>query len=153
MQCNSLSQTLKKEAIDRGLCSEWASKWSDSLSQQELIDRYVSGIDFIIQQGEWPTNDFIKTNFDRDLLHKNLIYVDEHIDLKEAPNGVYILNGECSGTLWFNSWAAATVYVRHNSNVTIIADDFSKVFVHVYDEANAEVVELDEAVVKVYDRR
>ena len=50
-------------------------------------------------------------------------------------------------------WTAATVYVRHKSNVTIIADDFAKVSVRVYDEADAEVIELGEAVVKVYDRR
>ena len=150
---DSLSDILKQEAVERNLCSQWTAEWADDSDQQALIDKYVRGIDFVIKQGEWPTNEFIKANFDRELLHDNLIFVDEDIDLKEAPNGVYILNGECSGVIRFNSWAAATVYVRHNSNVTIIADDFAKVFVRVYDEADAEVVELDEAVVKVYDRR
>lgn len=153
MQCNSLSQTLKKEAIDRGLCSEWASKWSDSLSQQELIDRYVSGIDFVIQQGDWPSNDFIKANFDRDLLNANLIFVDEYVDMDMAPSGIYILNGECSGRIRLAPWAAATVYLRHSSKITIVADDFAKVFVRLYDEADVDVDSDGSAVVKVYDRR
>lgn len=149
----NLSDILKQEAVERNLCAQWTAEWADGSDQQTLIDKYKRGIDFIIKQGEWPTNDFIKANFDRELLHRNLIFVDEHIDLKNAPNGVYVLNGECDGTLWFKSWAAATVYVRHGSNVTIIADDFAKVFVRIYDEAEAEIVELNDAVVKVYDRR
>lgn len=149
---DKLNTELRQQAVDLGLCSKWQEDWASDKDPQELIDMWKRGIDFGILH-DYPSNDFIKANFDSDLLHKNRIYVDEHLDIKNAPNGVYILNGECSGTLWFNSWAAATVYVRHNSNVTIIADDFAKVFVRVYDEANAEVVELDEAVVKVYDRR
>lgn len=149
----NLSKLLKREAVERNLCAQWTAEWVDNSDQQTLIDKYKRGIDFIIKQGEWPTNEFIKTNFDRELLHSNLIFVDEHIDLKDAPSGIYILNGECDGTLWFNSWAAATVYVRHNSKVTIVADDFAKVFVRLYDEAEADVLGMDEAVVKVYDRR
>ncbi len=153
MNTIKLNNVLKSQAVAHGLCRAWTAEWAGDSDQQTLIDKYKSGLDFIIKQGEWPTNDFIKVNFDRDLLHANLIYVDEHLDLKNAPNGIYVLNGKCSGTLWFNSWAAATVYVRHNSKVAVIADDFAKVFIRVYDEADAKVVELDDAVVKVYDRR
>lgn len=150
---DNLSDILKHEAVERNLCAQWTKEWADDSDQQTLIDKYKSGLDFIIKQGQWPTNEFIKANFDRELLHDNLIFVDEDIDLKDAPSGIYVLNGECSGVLRFKQWAAATVYVRHTSNVTIIADDFSKVFVRVYDEAEAGVIELDDAVVKVYDRR
>lgn len=148
---DNLSETLRQEARSLNLCDKWYNEWGDC-DQQELIDKYVRGIDFCIEH-QYPSNEFIKANFDRELLHTNLIFVDEHIDLKDAPSGIYILNGECDGTLWFNSWAAATVYVRHGSTVSIIADDFAKVFVRLYDEADAEVVELEDAVVKVYDRR
>lgn len=148
---NNLSETLKQQAVDLGLCRPWTEAWGNC-DQQELIDKYKKGIDFCIDK-QYPSNEFIKTNFDRALLNANHIFVDEHIRLDDAPSGIYILNGECSGTIRFAPWTAATVYVRHKSNVTIIADDFAKVFVRVYDEADAEVVELGEAVIKVYDRR
>lgn len=148
---NNLSETLKQQAVDLGLCRPWTEAWGDC-DQQELIDKYKKGIDFCIDK-QYPSNEFIKANFDRALLNANLIFVDEHISLDDAPSGIYIINGECTGTIRFAPWTAATVYVRHKSNVTIIADDFAKVFVRVYDEANAKVVELDEAVIKVYDRR
>lgn len=148
---NNLSETLKKQAVNLGLCRPWTEAWGDC-DQQELIDKYKKGIDFCIDK-QYPSNEFIKANFDRDLLNANLIFVDEYLDFDMMPSGIYILNGECSGSIRFAPWTAATIYVRHKSNVTIIADDFAKVFVRVYDEADAEVVELDEAVIKMYDRR
>lgn len=148
---NNLSETLKQQAVDLGLCRPWTEAWGDC-DQQELIDKYKKGIDFCIDK-QYPSNEFIKANFDRDLLNANLIFVDEYLDFDMMPSGIYILNGECSGSIRFAPWTAATIYVRHKSNVTIIADDFAKVFVRVYDEADAEVVELDEAVIKMYDRR
>lgn len=148
---NNLSETLKQQAVDLGLCRPWTEAWGDC-DQQELIDKYKKGIDFCIDK-QYPSNEFIKANFDHDLLNANLIFVDEYLDFDMMPSGIYILNGECSGSIRFAPWTAATVYVRHKSNVTIIADDFAKVFVRVYDEADAEVVELDEAVIKMYDRR
>ncbi len=119
---------------------------------QGLIERWKQNLDFALTNN-FPTLDFIRANFDAKLLADNQIYVDEHLSLRNAPNGVYVLNGECSGTLHFNSWAATTVYVRHNCHVSIIAEDFAKVFVRVYDEAEVNVCDVGDAVVKVYDRR
>lgn len=148
---DNLSETLKQQAIALGLCKPWTEAWGDC-DQQELIDKYKKGIDFCIDR-QYPPNDFIKTNFDRDLLNANLIFVDEHLDFDMMPSGVYVINGECTGTIRFAPWTAATVYVRHSSNVRIIADDFAKVFVRLYDEAEAVVDSDESAVVKVYDRR
>lgn len=150
---NNLSETLKQQAVKRGLCAKWTAEWSDNSDPQTLIDKYKRGLDFVIKQGEWPTNEFIKANFDCDLLNENLIFVDERLDFNMMPSGIYILNGECSGTIRFAPWTAATVYVRHTSNVRIVADDFAKVFVRLYDEAEVVVDSDKSAVVKIYDRR
>lgn len=147
----NLSETLKQQAVDLGLCRPWTEAWGDC-DQQELIDKYKKGIDFCIDK-QYPSNEFIKANFDRDLLNANLIFVDEYLDFDMMPSGIYILNGECSGSIRFAPWTAATIYVRHKSNVTIIADDFAKVFVRLYDEAEAETEAEESAVVRVYDRK
>lgn len=148
---NNLSETLKHQAVDLGLCKPWTEAWGEC-DQQELIDKFVKGIDFCLERN-WPSNDFIKANFDRDLLNANLIFVDEYVDMDMAPNGIYILNGECSGRIRLAPWAAATFYLRHSSKITIVADNFSKVFVRLYDEADVEVDSDESAMVKVYDRR
>lgn len=147
----NLSETLKQQAVDLGMCRPWTEAWGDC-DQQELIDKFVKGIDFCLERN-WPTSDFIKANFDRALLNTNLIFVDEHISLDDAPSGIYILNGECTGSIRFAPWTAATVYVRHTSNVRIIAGDFAKVFVRLYDEAEVETEAEESAVVRVYDRK
>ena len=148
---NNLSETLKQQAVDLGLCRPWTEAWGDC-DQQELIDKYKKGIDFCIDK-QYPSNEFIKANFDRALLNANLIFVDEHIRLDDAPSGIYILNGECSGSIRFAPWTAATVYVRHTSNVRIIAGDFAKVFVRLYDEAEVKTEAEESAVVRAYARR
>lgn len=148
----NLSETLKQQAISLGLCAKWTSEWADDSDQQTLIDKYVRGIDFSLAYN-WPSNDFIKANFDRDLLHKNLIFVDEHIDLDNAPSGVYIVNGECSGTIRLADWSVATLYLRHDSNVRIDAGDFARVFIRLYDNSDATVSAAENAIIKVYDRR
>lgn len=148
----NLSETLKQQAISLGLCAKWTSEWADDSDQQTLIDKYVRGIDFSLAYN-WPSNDFIKANFDRDLLHKNLIFVDEQIDLDNAPSGVYIVNGECSGTIRLAPWSVATLYLRHDTNVQIEAGDFARVFIRLYDNSNATVSAAENAIVKVYDRR
>ena len=148
---NNLSETLKQQAVDLGLCRPWTEAWGNC-DQQELIDKYKKGIDFCIDK-QYPSNEFIKANFDRDLLNANLIFVDEHLDFDMMPSGVYILNGECSGSIRFAPWTAATIYVRHKSNVTIIAGNFAKVFVRLYDEAEVETEAEESAVVRVYDRK
>ncbi|WP_289746919.1 hypothetical protein [Paramuribaculum intestinale] len=147
----NLSETLKQQAVDLGLCHPWTEAWGDC-DQQELIDKYKKGIDFCIDK-QYPSNEFIKANFDRDLLNANLIFVDEYLDCNMMPSGIYILNGECSGSIRFAPWTAATVYVRHTSNVRIIANDFAKVFVRLYDEAEVETEAEESAVVRVYNRR
>lgn len=148
---NNLSETLKQQAVDLGLCRPWTEAWGDC-DQQELIDKYKKGIDFCIDK-QYPSNEFIKANFDRALLNENLIFVDEHINLETAPSGIYVINGECTGRIWFGKWAAATIFVRHNSKIRIEADRYAKVFVRLYDNAEVECDYDESAVVKVYDRR
>lgn len=143
---------MKAEGISLGMCEDGIKGWHADSSQQELIDKFKEYIDFC-QRHDWPSCDFIKTNFDRELLHKNLIFVDEHIDLDNAPSGVYIVNGECSGTIRVAPWSVATLYLRHDTNVQIEAGDFARVFIRLYDNSNATVSAAENAIVKVYDRR
>ena len=148
----NLSETMKAEGISLGMCEDGIKGWHADSSQQELIDKFKEYIDFC-QRHDWPSCDFIKANFDRDLLHKNLIFVDEHIDLDNAPSGVYIVNGECSGTIRVAPWSVATLYLRHDTNVQIEAGDFARVFIRLYDNSDATVSAAENAIVKVYDRR
>lgn len=149
---DKLNTELRAEAIRKGLCSQWQADWADDKTPQELIEMYKKGIDFGIAN-QYPSNEYIKANFDRELLNRNLVFVDEDINLDNAPSGVYVLNGECSGTIRLAPWAVATLYLRHHTNVSIEAGDFARMFVRLYDNADATVNVCESAIVKVYDRR
>lgn len=146
----NLSETLKRQAEALNACKKGLRNFP--ATEQGMIERWKENLDFALENN-FPSVEIIRDGFDRSLLHENLIYVDEHLNLDNAPNGIYVLNGACTGVLHFSEWVAATVYVRHLSKVSIIAEDFAKVFIRLYDEGEADIIDLYGSTVKVYDRR
>lgn len=149
---DELNETLKHEAQRLHACNKAMRHWPASGEPQDLIELWKGNIDFALDN-DFPSPDFIKSNFDRALLNRNLIFVDEHIAIEDAPSGIYVVNGCCSGTIHFAPWTAATIYVRHSSNIKIVASDFAKVFVRLYDNADVVTKTDESAVVKIYDKR
>lgn len=149
---NRLNSELRSEAVRMGLCAAWQRDWMSDKSQQELIEMWKRGLDFGILH-DYPSTDFIKDNFDRALLNRNLVFVDEYIRMNDAPSGIYVINGNCTGLIEFAPWSVATVYVRHTSVLKIVAGPFAKVFVRVYDVARIEATEGDSSMIRTYDRR
>jgi hypothetical protein len=147
MNEKDLSRTLLNQAITLGLCQPWQQAWGTP-DQQGLIDKWLHGIDFAIKHN-YPTNTFIKENFDKAILHKNGIFVDEDVQKRNIPQ-IAVLNGNCKGTLLFDGFSVCDVYVRHDSEVTIDCSQYCKVFINVYDRAKVNVIQKDIASVYVY---
>lgn len=147
---DSLSATLKEQAVGLGLCRQWTNEWEEC-DQQELIDKFKKGIDFCLLK-QFPSPDFIKRSFDSALLRENLIFVNEDVYVDDAPSGVYVFNGDCSGEIHFKGWSAATLYLRHGTSLSVTADDFAKVFVRLYDDSDVNTECGADASLKVYHR-
>lgn len=75
-------------------------------------------------------------------------FVDEPVT--GGDNGVYVLNGKCSGKFSFSKFTAATLHLRHDSELALEVEDCAKVFVSVYDRAKLYVRQSDMAKVYVY---
>lgn len=136
----SKSDKLKSEAIALGLCEQWQSEWAGRLSDAELIGRYKKGIDFAIEH-DWPSVEYIKSNFNAELLHKHGIYCDEELRGCVLPeDNILILNGHCTGRVVIGRYSVATIYVRHTCNLDIRVRDFARVRICLYDNANVSVV-------------
>lgn len=135
----NISDILKEEAVSLGLCSQWTEEWLDNETQQSLIDKYKRGFDFCLER-DWPSVDYIKSHFDRNVLKDNLIYNDEFIKIDNGSNGVWILNGGCFGEITFRGYSAATIYVRHETKMRIIAMDDAIVNVRVLDNSEVNLV-------------
>jgi hypothetical protein len=143
----SLGQKLKSQAESLGAC-EKGLNGLDRLNEQELINRYVHFIDFVIENN-FPSNEFIKENFDKSLLEHNNIYVDAEFERRNARQ-VVVIQGESKGVLLFDGMTTSDVYIRHDSEVTIDCSRLSKIFISVYDNAKIHVTQRDGASVYVY---
>lgn len=54
-----LSDKMKHEAVTLGLCAQWTAEWQDGTSKDEMVEKFVEGIDFCIQHN-WPSVEVMK---------------------------------------------------------------------------------------------
>lgn len=144
---NNLGKKLKSQAEMLGACDKGLDNL-ERLNEQELVNRYIHFIEFAIDKN-FPSNEFIKENFDRSLLEHNNIYVDSVIERRNARQ-VVVVQGSSSGVLLYDGYTTADVYVRHDSEIIIDCSRMSKVFISVYDNAKVKVLQRDGASVYVY---
>ena len=72
---DKLNETLRNKAIELGLFNEWQKDWSESWSNDTLISKFFDGMDFCLSHN-YPSNEFIKANFDDKFLISNNVLVD-----------------------------------------------------------------------------
>lgn len=153
METKELSVVLRELARGQkvGLCDEWYSSWPDDTDIDGLLDMFVRGQDFCIEN-DYPSLSFIREHFSKDDLHRHHIYVDESVDVT-ADNGYYIFLGRCSVRLVVSGFKAVSVYCRHDSIVDVSASLGARVFVSSYDRSCVTFREETCGKVRYYDRR
>ena len=142
MKIDELNSTLSKKAIDLGLCQQWQQSWNGIWDKQKMIEKFFEGIDFCLMY-RYPSYEFIKNNFDRDLLRKNSILLDDKYSLLNPKESV--LFGKSESTIRFNARNHGTVYLRDNSTAKIKASGKSFVLIHLLDDCYVTVEKSDEA--------
>lgn len=143
----NLGKMLKSQAKELGACDKGLDNL-EKLNEQELVNRYLHFAEFAIEK-DFPTNDFIKKNFSKEMLQKNNIYVDDFID-RRNPRTIVMLQGNTVGNLYYDSWTTADIYIRHECDLVIDCTRMSKVFINLYDNARIKVIQRDAASVYVY---
>ena len=141
-----ISKELKKKAINLGLCTEWTERWKNP-TKDELVDKYVRGIDFCIKH-DYPSCKYMKKHFDG-IMQKHGVFVNDKINLQN-PNMV-IANGNTSGKIIYDAYSVGTIYARHDSNLTIEVSGHAFIAIEIYDDCNVSVFQRDKAKVFVYN--
>lgn len=137
MTNKELSVVLRESAIKHGLCDEWRNEWKDNSTPQELINKYLRGLDFALAN-HWPSNDFIKENFDKDILVKNNIIVDMKRSVLNPR--ICVVLGSSEVNVRLNSRHPSEIYVRDDAHITIYVHTREKVIVHAFENAHIEVL-------------
>ena len=144
----NIGEELKGKAVSLGLCEDWTKDWKNSHSPQELIDKYISGLDFCIEH-DFPSVEYIRKNFTKGLLEENNLFVDSEFDIENSQK-ICVINGNSNGKISFSGLSTCDLYVRHESSVEISASGLSKIFVSVYDKAKVNIKQSGYAKVYVY---
>ena len=130
-----LSDRMKGEAVKLGLCKQWTEEWTEGTSKDEMVEKFVRGLDFCIEH-DWPSAKVMKKEFG-DVIHSHGVYVDENVEARNAP--VVVLNGECVAALKYDGMSTGEGYVRHRSEAKIRVCGLARVFVSLYDEGEVDV--------------
>lgn len=151
MEGKELNKVLKARAVELGLCEKWRDEWEKEETKQELIEKYLRGIDFCIQH-DYPKLEFIREHFPKKLLEKNGVFINEEIGRRDdvAAKDTVVLLGKSKAELHYDGLSMGNLYVRHHSEVTIVARGWSRVFVECYEDSVVNVKAEDESKVFVY---
>lgn len=139
---------LRECARRAGLCDEWYSSWSDDSGLYALVDKFVRGQDFCVEH-DFPKITDILSLFTRAELRDVGVYVDEEDVFVESPSNPVVL-GDTMMRIEYSGSDVGDVYVRHNSDVTVMVSDMSVVSVNVYDRAKVHIVGGSVNPVRVY---
>lgn len=132
-----LSTELLNEAVSLGLCKQWQEEWEKNSTPQQLIDKYLRGIDFCLAR-HWPTCDFITAHFDRALLRKNNILVNDKYSLLNPD--IAVLLGNTVSTIRLNGNRPSRIYLCDQTNAKIYLKTREMVVIEVRDTVQLEVI-------------
>lgn len=139
---NKLNEELREKAIRLGLCRQWQRDWREDWSKKVMVDKFFEGIDFCIENN-YPSNDFIKTNFELDFLRKEGVYVDDKYSNMNLANAAVF--GLSDVTLRYSAMRSGRIWVKDNAKLRIVSHNFAFVMVHIFDDAKIVVERFDKS--------
>ena len=135
MDNKELSTTLKKDAVLAGLCQQWTDEWADDSTRDDLLDKYIRGIDFCLKHN-YPAPDFIKQHFDADYLCEKGVYVDLVDNIQLKPVNIILGNSIIKAEVSSN---CNQIYACHNSELYLDVCYKTKIWVTVMDYAKVHI--------------
>lgn len=141
-----LSLEMKSQAVSLGLCKMWTEEWEDNTSKEELVNKFIAGLDFCIEHN-WPSVPDMKRLFGG-VMQKQGVFADERVTVRNSA--MTVLNGSCDCSATFDGCASGDIYVRHRSTLRLKAADNARVFVTILDDSSVDVATDETAKVFVY---
>lgn len=143
------SKGLKEEAISLGLCEQWQGEWKETEDADGLIEKFVRGQDFCIKH-DWPSVKYIAKHFTSDELHRNGVYLNEHVSGYNPDRKTVILLGKCNAFIRVKDYQVLDIFVRHDSKLHLTTGFHARVSVNMYNDARVEASASDGSRVFIY---
>lgn len=136
---------LVAEASRKGICGEWKQMMRGAKSLDTLVQMYVRGIDFCVNE-HFPSPEYMEANF-KGVCERYGVYVNEQVEAKNARRGVFC--GHTTGRVEYDGYEVAVLYVKDESEIEVEAGDHSIVTIDCFDRAKVTVRAKDGAKVTV----
>lgn len=101
-----------------------------------LLEMYVKGIDFCLAN-DFPTNDYIRDNF-AGKMESYGVHLDESLNL--SNNRRIIALGRCLGRIETNMYNVSEFFLKHDSDLLVIAKGHSFVMIDMFDNSKLHVI-------------
>lgn len=137
MELSEKNKILFNKGILYNMCAKVRDTWTDTKTEQELIDLWFDNYDFALIN-HYPSNNDILNLFDKTILRNNNILVDDMWSLLN-PNKAMVL-GDSESNIRFNAFHVGQIWVRDNSVVNIYARDNANITVCVMDMAEVNII-------------
>ena len=149
------SKMLRDLARRNGLCDQFFTEWDLESTEQELLDKYLAGMNFCIKH-DFPSADVIRTMFHHELLNENNIYIDDRLNLYNPTfnkkTNVVSICGTSHGNIWLDSLSVTDLFVQHDCQLNIECRGMSKAFITLTGNAKIRVTQDDAAFVAIYKK-
>ena len=140
-----LSNELARYAKIHGICEDWYLALKNENDINGLLDMYIRGIDFCLAN-DYPSNDFIANNF-KGKMEAHGVHLDETLEIVNERKIIAL--GKSVGTIEINEFEVSEIFIKHDSELVLIASGNSFVMIDIFDNAKLTVLASDDAKVRI----
>lgn len=118
------------------LCVKFRDELKRAKTTRDLVQIYLSGLDFCLGYN-YPPLACIENDF-KGVREAMGVFVSEPVNVKNYRKVVML--GDCYGTLTYDDFEVAQIFVKHSSQVTIIASDHANISVDCFDSSVVNIM-------------
>lgn len=113
----------------------WQKMLLNARDKETLVKMYLRGIDFCIEN-DYPSVEYMEQHF-KDVCEKFGVFVNEPVDIKNCLKVVTV--GCCSEVASYDGYSVGQVFVKHDSQLDIVADDHANVTIDCFDNSAVNI--------------
>lgn len=133
MDFKELRQRLADEAAAKGICKEWYRRITEAATREELLSLFTAGLDFV-SANSFPSAE-LRAEF-ADIAPHFGVYITGKHTAPHTRRVITCLDADVAAL--YSDFDVAEVYAFDNSQVSIVAEGYAKIFVTAYDNATVK---------------
>lgn len=143
-----INHYIEKKARESGICEPWAEKILQAQSVDDLLELYLSGIDFCLSNNFPSNKDLLRLGGEK--LKEFGIFIDSNISSANTPHTVLL--GASKAQLTADRYSVYQIFLKNTSQAEIVVKDHAFVVIDCFDFTHLNISSFgkSKALVNVY---